>query len=152
MTHVFERLYLTCPYARARDFLRDALEPAALGQRRHTVPLGASRAEALDKNVVVRYERGRDPMHFDEPWRVFWTPEDGGPYPDFSGELTVRADETYRGSVLELHGDYAPPLGAVGRAFDMVLGAKIATATARTLLAQIGAQLQARFENEEAKI
>jgi hypothetical protein len=92
-------------------------------------------------------------MHFDEPWRVAWTPEEAGPYPDFAGELIVRADDTYRGAVLELHGDYSPPMGTVGRAFDLVLGAKIAVATARALLEQIRSHLDARYALEErAKI
>jgi hypothetical protein len=153
MTHVFERTFLTCPYARARDYLRGALEPAAQDRLTHVFPLsGPLPGATIGKNVLVRYERGRDPMHFDEPWRVLWTPEESGPYPDFAGELIVRADEAHPGAVLELHGDYAPPLGAVGRAFDMVLGAKIASATARALLAQIRAQLDARYEEEELRV
>ncbi len=149
MTHVYERVFLKCPYARARAYLRDSLEPAVRDRRTQRVALHAPMHKAaLHKKVLVRYEHGRDPMHFDEPWRIFWTPEGGGPYPDFGGEIIVRADETYRGAVLELRGDYAPPQGEIGKAFDMLLGAQIASATARTLLEEIGSQMEARFEQE----
>ena len=150
MTHVYERVFLKCPYARAREYLRESLEPAVRDRRTHRVALTSpARPATLEKKVLVRYEEGRDPMRFDEPWRIFWTPEGGGPYPDFGGEIIVRADEAHRGAVLELQGDYAPPRGEIGKAFDMVLGAKIAVATARTLLEQIGSQMEARFEQEQ---
>lgn len=153
MTHIYERLFLKCPYVRAREFLREALEASAGEHTVETLPLKAPLAfvpGTLEKNVLIRYERGHDPMHFDEPWTVLWTPEGGGPYPDFAGELTVRADETYRGAVLELQGDYVPPFGAVGRAFDMMLGQRIAASTARTLLRAIGDKMEQRYGLEEA--
>ena len=95
------------------------------------------------KRVLVRYERGCDPLHFDEPWNVFWTPEGGGPYPDFAGELTVRADENFRGAVLELTGEYVPPLDD-GRALDIVESAKITSAAAKELLARIARYIEER--------
>ena len=152
MTHIYERLFLKCPYVRAREFLRESLE-ASVGGNVQTLPLKARLAfvpGTLEKNVLVRYERGRDPLHFDEPWNVIWTPEGGGPYPDFAGELTVRADESYRGAVLELQGDYVPPFGAVGRAFDIALGQRIASSTAQTLLRDIGDRMEQRYALEEA--
>lgn len=153
MTHVYERIFLKCPYVRAREYLRESLEAAADEHATQVLPLAAPLTfvpGTLEKNVLVRYERGRDPMHFDEPWSVYWTPEGGGPYPDFAGEITVRADESYSDAVLELHGDYAPPLGAVGKAFDMVIGARIAASTARRLLSEIGGAMERRYQDEEA--
>lgn len=154
MTHIYERHFLRCPYVRAREYLREALQNAADGKSVQSlplrVPLPLVPGGTLQKSVLVRYERGKDPLHFDEPWNVYWTPEGGGPYPDFSGELAVRADESYRTAVLEISGDYAPPLGAMGRAFDMVLGAKIASSTAKLLLQQIAAPMEERYQVEEA--
>lgn len=153
VTHVFERIFLQCPYVRAREYLREALEAAADGNAVQSLPLTAPLAflpGTLEKNVLVRYARGSDPLHFDEPWNVYWTPEGGGPYPDFAGVITVRADESYRAAVLELQGEYAPPFGPVGRAFDMVLGAKIASATAKQLLRQIATSMEERYHSEEA--
>ena len=104
---------------------------------------------ALEKNVLVNYDKGQDPLKFDEPWLVHWTPEGGGPYPDFDGELTVRADESYRRAILELRGEYKPPLGTFGQAFDLVVGAKIAAATARNLLQDIARSMEESFQAEE---
>jgi hypothetical protein len=103
----------------------------------------------ISKNVLVSYRKAIDPMHFDEPWDVHWTPEGGGPYPDFDGALTVRADENYTSAILELHGAYTPPLGAAGEVFDAVIGSKIASITAQTLLAQIAREVEERYGREE---
>jgi hypothetical protein len=146
VTHIYERLFLNCPYVRAREYLREELEAA---DRKATQKATHSLTFTVPP-VLVRYERGRDPLHFDEPWNVYWTPEHGGPYPDFSGEMTVRANETYRGAMLEISGDYSPPFGAVGRAFDMAAGAKMASATARALLGEIAERLEERYRVDEA--
>ena len=89
-------------------------------------------------------------MHLDEPWKVHWTPKDGGPYPDFDGELTVRADEEYDTCVLELRGNYRPPGGVAGKAFDAIVGSRIASATAHELLNSIAREVQQRYERQEA--
>lgn len=153
MTSIYERYFVKCPYVRAREYLQESLQNAVDQKDPQILPLAAPLTlvpGALEKNVLVRYERATDPMHFDDPWHVHWTPEGGGPYPDFNGQLTVRADESYRSAVLELRGEYLPPLGAVGRAFDLVAGSKIAARTARTLLARIASAMEDRYQTEEA--
>ncbi|HET9392452.1 MAG TPA: hypothetical protein VFO29_02845 [Candidatus Rubrimentiphilum sp.] len=146
-TRVYERYRTNCPYVRAREYLHGALQGVVDNQRTVTLTL---KAGTLEKPVLVTYERGEDPMRFDEPWLVHWTPKDGGPYPDFDGEIIVRADESYRSAILELRGEYTPPLGTFGQAFDLLVGSRIAAATARTLLEQIARIMETRFCNEEA--
>jgi hypothetical protein len=89
-----------------------------------------------------------DPMHFDQPWRIHWKPE-SRLYPEFEGELTVRADETYETSHLELPGSYHPPGGIAGAAFDLVAGGRIASATAQALLHRIGNEMEAHYQHDE---
>jgi hypothetical protein len=153
-TTIYERQLTHCPYVRARGYLHESIQ-AAVQQRAPTVlPLRATLPfveGALEKDVLVTYGPGEDPMRFDEPWRVHWTPEGGGPYPDFDGELTVRADESYRRAILELRGDYNPPLGTFGHAFDLVIGSKIAARTARALLQTIAQSMETRFAAEEQR-
>lgn len=150
-TNIREEYIVHCPYARAREQLRDAIESAGpgapIGALTLALPIGGA---TIERRVRVNYERGKDPMHFDEPWRVRWTPEEGGPYPDFEGELTVRADETYNDAILELRGTYTPPLGLAGKAFDAVAGFRIAAKTTRGLLASLGGRMEARYRSEEA--
>lgn len=140
MTHVYERLYLNCPYTRAREYLRAELEDTADFKTMQFAAFG----------LLVRYRRGRDPLHFDEPWEVYWTPEDGGPFPDFSGEIAVRAEGKHFGVMLEISGDYSPPFGAAGRVFDMAEGAKFASAASRALLRHLAERVEARFRTEAA--
>jgi hypothetical protein len=152
-TTIYERQLTNCPYVRARGYLHEEIEGSIHNAGATTLPLKATLPllkGALEKDVLVSYRKGEDPLRFDEPWLVHWTPEGGGPYPDFDGELTVRADESYRRAVLELRGEYKPPLGTFGQAFDLVLGAKIAARTARALLQEIARVMEERFHGEES--
>ncbi|MDE2483288.1 MAG: hypothetical protein KGN02_14010 [bacterium] len=155
MTTLLQRYYLHCPYARARTqldrVLRDLAESGETQVIRLRVPINleGSKTTGLHKDVVVQYGQGTDPLHFDQPWTVRWTPHEGGPYPDFDGTLTVRADEDFNACVLELQGRYEPPFGFVGAAFDTVLGSRIASATAREFLRRIGRDIEARYHREE---
>lgn len=155
MTHLHEHRYLKCPYTRAKGYIRLAFDEAAKAHTPRTISLqvpfaGGDATGALHKDVIATYAEGTDPMHFDQPWKIHWTPAEGGPYPDFDGELTVRADEDYPTSILELTGSYRPPLGVPGAIFDAVLGKRIAEATARELLRTIGENMEARYRAEEA--
>ncbi len=67
---------------------------------------------------------------------VSWTPKDGGPFPNFSGTLSV-AEDSAGWSRLEIDGSYRPPFGIAGAAFDAAVGQRIAQGTASELLAEI---------------
>jgi hypothetical protein len=150
MAELLERRPVSCPYHLARRYLEEAVGAAAeSGKPDHlSLTLSVPGGE-LVKNVIVTFAPGADPMHFDEPWRIAWVPE-AGPYPEFDGELTVRADETYEASLLELRGNYRPPGGAIGAAFDWAVGSRIASGTAQALLERLGTQMEARYASEEA--
>jgi hypothetical protein len=158
MTNVLQRLPVGCPYHLAEQYLAALLAPFADSGETDTVELAAPidlldrRVVRLVKKVDVKYGRGEDPMHFDQVWLVTWQPSGGGPYPTFSGRLTVRSDEDYTGCILELSGEYEPPLGAVGAAFDAMVGARLAASTANELLRSLGERLVARYrQNEDSK-
>ena len=67
---------------------------------------------------------------------VSWTPKDGGPYPTFSGTLSV-AQDAAGWSRIEIDGSYRPPYGIAGAVFDAALGQHVAQASAAELLAEI---------------
>jgi hypothetical protein len=67
---------------------------------------------------------------------VSWTPKDGGPYPAFTGTLSI-AEDAVGWSRIELDGSYRPPFGLAGAAFDATVGHRIAQGTATELLAEI---------------
>lgn len=153
MANINETLYVQCPYVRARQYLEDAVKDAAhsgLPQSLELTALVPATKVEVAKRVRITYAPATDPMHFDEPWKVHWAPEAGGIFPSFSGQLTVRADESYRSCILEITGTYTPPLGAAGRIFDVAIGNTIAAATAQRLLEQIAADMIQRRKVEEA--
>ena len=147
MSDLLERRVVLCPYNLAQRYLSQIVGARAGAAGPLTLTLALPGAE-LVKQVIVTYGTAVDPMHFDEPWHVHWKPK-AGPYPEFDGELTVRADETYESCRLELRGAYRPPAGALGAAFDHAVGNRIAAATAQAFLERIGAELVARYAADE---
>ncbi len=67
---------------------------------------------------------------------VSWSPKKGGPYPSFSGTLSV-AEDAVGWSRLEIDGTYEPPFGVAGAAFDAAVGNRIAQGTAVELLSEL---------------
>jgi hypothetical protein len=63
----------------------------------------------------------------------------GGLFPVLDADLRLARDGD--GSVLTLAGAYRPPLGPLGQALDRALLHRVATATVRSFLAQVAAQL-----------
>lgn len=149
MSQLFERRVVHCPYHLAQQYLGKTVGLRAESGEGSLLTLTVSGPGFdLSKDVRVTFAPAVDPMHFDQPWRIHWKPH-AGPYPEFDGELTVRADETYETSVLELQGSYRPPGGALGAAFDWAAGSRIATATAQALLRRIGDGMEANYRRDE---
>lgn len=148
MARLAESAFVNCPYRRAREYLAAGVGERIGSNAPMTLRVPLPGVE-LKKDVIVTFTPGIDPMHMDQPWRVHWTPEGGGPYPDFDGELTVRADEDYTTSILELSGEYVPPGGAFGQAFDAVVGSRIAMLTAHELLKRLADDFESRYAREE---
>ncbi len=149
MSQLLERRVVKCPYNLAQRYLAQNVGARAVSGEPSTLELEVELPGVeLVKHVIVTFGAAVDPMHFDEPWRISWKPQ-SGPYPQFDGELTVRADETYSTSRLELKGSYWPPGGALGAAFDWALGGRIASATASALLQRIGAEMESRYAADE---
>ena len=147
MADLLERRVVRCPYHLAQGYLARIIG-SRVGKPGTLTLTAAFPGLELVKEVVVTYDAGSDPMHFDQPWRLNWKPK-SGPYPEFDGELTVRADENYESSQLELEGSYRPPGGVAGAAFDAAIGRRIAAATAYALLERVGAELEAAYQHDE---
>lgn len=149
MSKLSETIVVACPYHLAKQYLADVLRTSREKPDAMTVGIPFGGLD-VSKQVEFTTSEGADPMHFDQPWKLHWSPAGGGPYPDFDGELTVRADEDYTSCLLELQGAYRPPGGLAGEAFDTVAGRKIASATARALLEKVGAELVERYWSVQA--
>ncbi len=87
---------------------------------------------ALDREVVVRLsDLPSKPTEY--AMEVRWSAKGGGPYPTFIGSLAC-LPENPTTSRIELEGTYTIPGGVVGKAFDAVVGQRIAVAAAQSLL------------------
>jgi hypothetical protein len=149
MSQLSEHCIVQCPYHLAQRYLGDEVRDLATsGKQSHLTLTVSVPGLELVKGVLATFGPSVDPMHFDEPWHIHWKPQ-AGPYPEFDGELTVRADETYESARIELAGSYRPPGGALGAAFDWAAGSRIASATARALLARLGDEMKSRYEADE---
>lgn len=142
MTAIRERLYVNCPFGKAPSFLNYYLDQLARTTQpegsilRLEVPLAAFGIPSglnVHRDVIARFAPPEDAFGAQRT-AVTWEPEGGGPFPVFSGFLSVEQDERYGTSSLLLEGTYEPPLGTVGKAFDAAMGRRIALATAHELL------------------
>jgi hypothetical protein len=149
MSELHKTHIVRLPYHLAQRYLADSVGAhAASGEESALTLTAPGPGMELTKGVMVNFGTAVDPMHFDQPWRIHWKPQ-GGPYPEFEGELTVRADETWETSRLELRGSYRPPGGIAGAAFDLVVGGRIASATAQALLRRLGDDMETRYRHDE---
>ena len=72
-------------------------------------------------------------------------------FPQFHGTLRLRI-ETVDSTRLTLEGAYRPPFGLPGRAFDMLLGRRIAHATMTDLIDRIARGLERREDDYRASM
>ncbi|MGD0474886.1 MAG: hypothetical protein ABSB70_16950 [Candidatus Velthaea sp.] len=113
---------------------------------RAEVPVPGSKAPMrLERTAIATLVPRHKPGDIMPHYAVTWAPERTGPYPTFSGDLAIESSDDYNSFYLVLSGTYEPPLGAVGAAFDAVVGHKIAQNTARNLLAMIADSIEADF-------
>ena len=157
MTKLTERILMEAPLAQAgarvASFFRAHTTP---GEEAAQLPVGVDidlpgRAKPLSlrKTVVATFVPSHVAGDMLPRYDVTWKPKDGGPFPNFEGQLYVDGDQDYDRFWLVLDGGYAPPLGVVGEAFDAIAGHAIAEATARDLLARIRIGVEAEFQRAE---
>jgi hypothetical protein len=117
---------------------------------RAEVPVpGAKGTMRLERTAIATLVPRHAPGEMLPHYAVTWAPETSGPYPTFAGDLGIEAGDDYHSFFLVLNGTYDPPLGALGAAFDAVLGHRIAENTARNLLSMIADSIEADFHAVE---
>jgi len=158
VSKLFERVYVDVPPAQAArrvvDYLRERGnsdgDTARLPLRLALSLPGRDTPVAFEKNVIATFAPVSQTSDMGSHYRVAWTPEGGGPFPLFGGTLSIGGDEDYQHFSLSLAGDYEPPLGIAGDAFDALAGRFIARATSRDLLGRMRDGIEAAFEADEA--
>ncbi|HXW77274.1 MAG TPA: hypothetical protein VEJ20_07695 [Candidatus Eremiobacteraceae bacterium] len=159
MGKIDERMYARCPFGKAPSYLQFYLDELAARSSgaRGTLRLTLSTADlrlpggvAVSHDVIVHFTPVSEVKYGTQITAVEWQPAGGGPFPTFSGTIAVEADENYDSCALVVDGDYDPPYGALGQAFDAALGARIASATARELLRELKGVLEESYAREQA--
>jgi hypothetical protein len=147
MSEVHECMVVLCPY--------DQTPQAALAYS-NSLPLEDGKRVAMirvksgDLIVERRVDISlnlRDPS-VDPAYLIMdvqWGPHDGGPYPFFTGRLTVK-DMGGNFCRLDLDGTYEPPLNFAGQLFDAVVGHRVAIAACSQLLNDIKTGFELAFQ------
>lgn len=155
MTEVYGKVTVKAPYSVAMDAIVRRLR-AKKSRISIVVPfrkLGINTNLGVERDVDVSFvtlrgHKGERQLH--DELQLNWEPSGGGPFPVFNGRLKMQplsAD-----TELILSGDYEPPGGMLGEAFDAVIGKRIAEATAQTLLEQLKEDLEDDFAAMKAAI
>lgn len=158
MASVHERRSVEVPLAHAPGYVGNYIhdvESEGRGRIVLTVKvplerLGFDRCMEISKAVSVRFTPLLDPQHLEHLTAISWEPEGGGPFPHFSGVIGVETDGTDGACCLTLDGNYDPPLGVTGDAFDAIIGRHIARLTARNLLDEIAIMMEMAHSQEPA--
>jgi hypothetical protein len=137
MTHIAEATTLQSPPERSRRFLIEYVnELQAAHQGRAILKLRAGTTLGglhLEHDVDAELTAADlDPLEY--RINISWKPSGTALLPRFNGTLRFQWDEDYGNTWLVIEGDYEPPLGAAGKAFDAIAGQYIARGTLRALL------------------
>src|SRR5271154_6355394 len=121
MTEVYGKITVKAPYSVALDSivrrLRLKKHRLKLSVPLATLGFGANLGIARDvdvKFVAVHGHKGERILH--DELQFVWEPEGGGPFPTFTG--SIKMQPLGNDSEIALSGEYQPPLGIVGEAFD----------------------------------
>ena len=156
MPVVQERLFIEAPYTQARGAFERRLGITAQGDHGTCVlTLAFSLAEGREiaRTVTATTQRLPNTANYSSQYLIAWDAgrtARGIPTPAFSGTITLSAGEDYSETELKLDGRYDAPGGAAGRAFDELVGRRIAHATLSALLSGVGDELREAHEAIEA--
>ncbi|MGP6158948.1 MAG: SRPBCC family protein [Vulcanimicrobiaceae bacterium] len=103
---------------------------------------------AVAREIVVTFSPHPERSRY-QVMNVTWAPKGGGPYPSFAGTLTFEPAAAQTN--LALDGNYEPPGGVAGKAFDAIVGRRIAAAGVRALLEAMKVDLEAEYRDERER-
>ena len=156
MPVVQERLFIEAPYTHAREACERRLGIAAQTDRGTcvlTLAFPVAEGHEIARVVTAATRRLSDTANYTSHYLIAWDAgrtARGIPTPAFTGTLTLSAGEDYTETELKLDGQYDAPGGAAGRAFDELVGRRIAHTTLSALLTGVGVELREAHEYIEA--
>ena len=148
LSRVSAQRIVRCPFSVAIEyaggFFREVADRGAeVGvPLRALVPTLGGRLRQPVHIVATQRPDDAEPGRAHDAFEVCWTAGTRF-FPDFRGTLRLRiasVDET----LLALEGEYRAPFGALGAAFDAVIGRRIANATICDLLVRLANEMEQR--------
>jgi hypothetical protein len=150
MRQLCVRAIVDRPVAAARKALREYVQrhcrpdgSVALSLRVPLFPSFTTRL-ALIHDVPVSFWQGREEDNLDDVLLIEWTPKGWSPYPAFSGTVHVYPEADPQSARLEIDGAYEPPGGLAGRAFDALIGARMALVSLTDLVERLAKDVTTR--------
>jgi hypothetical protein len=142
MNRLCERILVDCPVAdtesRIESYFTTLRGANGVARLRLRVPVVLDGlALSIDREVCIEAKRMRDDENLNDIIRVLWKPEGSVVFPVFEGRLVIWGEDDPARSFVELNGGYTAPFGTTGKAFDAVIGHKIARRTALQFLSDI---------------
>jgi hypothetical protein len=144
MAEIHDRILVECPLEQAADLLAARFRPGVSAMTIQVPLADVALAREIEVSFTPHPERSRYRM-----MNLAWVPKGGGPYPTFAGTLAFEPAPPHTN--LALDGAYEPPGGIVGKAFDAVVGRRIAAAAVRALLETIKAGLESDYRDEQER-
>lgn len=159
MSAIRERRCANVPFASAGEYLEQYIHDVVSdgGGRimlSVAVPierLGIDRRIEVSRMVSVRFVKPEDPQLAAQLTGISWEPDKGGPYPQFTGSIRLEADENADRCCIMLEGEYDPPFGVVGDAFDALVGKHIARTSVRNLLDEISIIMETSYASSKTQ-
>jgi hypothetical protein len=154
VSKIYQAVYVDCPPQRAQAYVLNHFENARRHHGRVMIPLTAtlgSRTGAhvtLERDATATFAPSTDGGGLEYQVQIEWTPATNEPLPKFDGTFRVQWDEEFGRCRLVLEGDYEPPLGLVGKAFDAAVGRKIAQSTAQALLESLRVEIESAYRRD----
>jgi hypothetical protein len=151
MSSVHERRSVEVPISRAPEYVGryiNDVATAGLGRIVLSVKiplerLGFDRCIEISKAVSVSFTPALERNSLNALTAISWQPDGNGPLPNFNGTVGVEPDARDSSCCsLTLDGEFDPPLGLIGDAFEAIVGRHIARQTARTLLDEMAVMME----------
>ena len=154
MSKIYQAIYVDCPPQRAQAYLLSHFENARRQHGRAMIPLTATLGSksgthvTVERNATATFAPSTDVGGLEYQVQIEWTPATNEPLPKFDGSFRVQWDEEYGRCRLVLEGEYEPPLGLVGRAFDAAVGQKVAQNTVQALLESLRLEIESTYRRD----
>jgi hypothetical protein len=146
-----------CPPGRAQAYLVKHFETAGRHRGQAVIKLEATIGDEAGTHVTIKRNAmatfapisGAGGLEYQV--RIDWTPLTNEPLPTFDGIFRVQWDEEYGKCRLVLEGNYEPPLGVIGKAFDAAVGHRVAQSTMKTLLEELRSEIESAHRKDVDK-